>query len=102
MVLPGFWVTADGPFVVTPTVMSPRAASENAGMRVVSSSWSRGPVVTSFEVVAVGCSLDEAEEPVHSEFSRTVEAIGEEGSVCVSGGPSEEAGVVLCPSGKSV
>lgn len=97
VVLPGFRVTADGSFVVTPAMMSslvtPQSASEDAGTRVVRISWSRGPVVMSFEVVAVGCSL-EAEEPVHSEFSRTmvkptvapVEA--EEGPVCVSGGPS--------------
>lgn len=75
-------------------------------MRVVRSSWSRGPVAMSFEVVAVGSSVDEAEEPVHSGISRTMvestvapveaEVTAEEGPVCVSGGPSEEAGVLLC------
>lgn len=58
-------------------------------------------------MVAVGCSLDEAEAPTHSEFSATVvkptvaDATAEEGAVCVSRGPSEEAGVLLCGSAGS-
>lgn len=116
MVWPGLWVTANGAFVAPPAGVSPlatpRAASEDAETRVVRSPWSRGPRVVTFGVAAVGCSLDGAEEPAHSGFSTAtvtpavapgeVEATAEVGAVCVSGGPSEEAGVELCGPGRPV
>lgn len=102
-------MTADGSFVVAPAVVSSPVTPRAAGRRVVRSSWSRGPVATSLEAAALGCSVDEAEEPVHSESSRAAveptveaEATAEEGAVCVRGGPSEEAGVVPCASASAV
>lgn len=80
VVWPGLRVTANGAFVAPPAGVSPlatpRAASEDAEARVVRSPWSRGsrgPRVVSLGVVAVGSSLDGAEEPVHSGFSTAVE-----------------------------
>lgn len=104
VVLAGCWVTAEGSFVVTPaaapSLVTPWTASEDAGMRVVRSS--RSAVVTSFDVAA---ELDD------SKFSRTVvrttlgpvetEATAGEGGVCVSRGPSEEAGVLPGESGRT-
>lgn len=115
MVLAGCWVTAEGSFVVTPAVAAPSlvtpwTASEDAGIRVVRSS--RSAVVTSFDVAAVDAAVDEAAELDDSKFSRTVvrptlgpvetEAIAGEGGVCVSWGPSEEAGVLPSAPGRTV
>lgn len=114
MVLAGCWVTAEGSFVVTPAVapslVTPWTASEDAGIRVVRSS--RSAVVTSLDVAEGGAGVDEAAELEDSTFSRTVvrptlgpvETGGTagEGGVCVSWGPSEEAGVLPSASGRSV
>lgn len=114
VVLAGCWVTAEGSLVVAPAVASslatPWIASEDAGIRVVRSS--RSAVVTSFDVAAVGAGVDEAAELDDSRFSRTVvrptlgpvatEATAGEGGVCVSWGPSEEAGVLPGASGRTV
>lgn len=111
MVLPGFLVTADGSFVVTPGVMSspvtPWPASEDVGIRVDRSSWST--VVTSVDVVAVGCSEEEAGELDDSEFSRTMVKsslpgpVEAEATAVEAGGPSEglnvpDLSVAACPA----
>lgn len=109
MVLAGFWVTADGWFVVKPGVMSslvtPWPASEDAGIRVDRSSWST--VVTSVDVVAVGCSEEEAGELDDAKFSRTmvkpaVGSVEAEATAVEAGGPSEglnvpDLSVAACP-----
>lgn len=114
MVLAGCWVTAEGSLVVTPaaapSLVAPWAASEDAGRRVVRSS--RSAVVTSFDAAAVGAGVDGAAELDDSRFSRTVvgptlgpveaEATAGEGGVCVSWGPSEEAGGLPGASGRTV
>lgn len=106
MVLAGFWVTADGSFVVKPAVMSslvtPWPASEDAGIRV-----DRSAVVTSVDVVAVGRGEEEAGELDDSEFSRTMvtPAVGPveaEATAVEAGGPSEglnvpDLSVAACP-----